>query len=194
MRAATGTVRSESCTTRAPRDEPDPVVETVRSLLAHLGVPAREIQTVDVRTAAETFRRLTAGYGTDPRDVVGDALFDEAGGEAVVVRDIPFTSLCRHGLVPFGGRAHVAYLPGTAVVGLSKLARLVDLFAHRLQTPDRLAADVANAVQTSLGAEGVGVRIEAGPCGVDRGETVVTQAFLGAFRLPLWRTRLVGLL
>ena len=194
MRAALGTIRSRAETDLETRAEPDPVVETVRLLLAHLGVPAREIQAVDVRGAAETLRRLTDGYGTDPRDIVGDALFDEAGAEAVVVRDIPFTSLCRHGLVPFRGRAHVAYLPGTAVVGLSKLARLVDLVAHRLQTPDRLAADVANAVQTSLGAEGVGVRIEAGPCGADRGETVVTQAFLGAFRLPLWRTRLAGML
>lgn len=187
-------VRSEADTTREARDEPDPVVETLRSLLAHIGVPAPEIQTLDVRGAAETLRRLTRGYGTDPRDLVGDARFAEARGEAVVVRDIPFTSLDRHELVPFGGRAHVAYLRGTSVVGLPKLAGLVELFAHRLQTPESLAADVAEAVQQSFGAEGVGVRIEAERCGVGRGETVVTQAFLGAFRLPLWRTRLAAML
>lgn len=174
--------------------EPDPVAEVVLSLLAGLGVPAAEVRAVDADRAARTLRSLTRGYGAEPRDVVGDALFDEAGGEAVVVRDIPFTSLCRHELVPFRGRAHVAYLPGSAVVGLSKLARLVDLFAHRLQTPDRLAAELADAVLTSLGAEGVGVRIDAGPCGTDRGETVVAYAFLGAFRLPLWRARLAGML
>ncbi len=134
VRAVSGTVRSEADTPRESRDEPDPVVEALPALLACIGAPARETQAVDVRGAAETFRRLTSGYGTDPRDLIGDAGFAEARGEAVVVRDIPFTSLCRHELVPFGGRAHVAYLLGPLVVGFPKLAGLVELVAHRLQS------------------------------------------------------------
>ncbi len=99
--------------------------------------------------------------------------------------------MCREHLVPFYGRAHVAYLPGEAVVGLSKLARLVDLFAHRLQTPSRLADDVARAVQDGLEAKGVAVRgIEARELCPGGSGTVTSSAYLGDFRLPLWRGRL----
>lgn len=98
--------------------------------------------------------------------------------------------MCREHLVPFYGRAHVAYLPGEAVVGLSKLARLVDLFAHRLQTPSRLADDVARGVQDGLEAKGVAVRIEARELCPGGSGTVTSSAYLGDFRLPLWRGRL----
>lgn len=136
-------------------------------------------------------RRLLLALGV--AEVVGDALFDDAGAGPVVVRDIPFVSLGRHDLLPFGGRAHLAYLPGERVVGLSKLARLVDLFAHRLQTVERLATEVAGSIECQLAARGVWVRIEARGGEATRGRTVVAQAVRGEFASAEWRRRLAGL-
>lgn len=135
---------------------------------------------------ADTLSRLTAGYRQSPRDVVGDALFAEKATEPVLVRDIPFTSLCQHHLMPFQGRAHVAYLPGGLVVGLSKLARVVDLFAARLQTQTALTSQVAHGLQSVLDARGVGVWMEARHTCPGSAGTVHTRCVLGDLRLPIW--------
>lgn len=178
------------------RESPQPAlgdrsdVDLLRRLLAELGVPADALDDRRLRGAVDALRQLTGGYRGRPIDVVGDAMFDEAGDEPVMVRDIPFVSMCREHCLPFHGRAHVAYLPGEAVVGLSKLARLVDLFAHRLQTPSSLADEVARAVMETLGARGVAVRVEARQVCPGVSGTITSNAYLGAFRLPLWRGRL----
>lgn len=166
----------------------------LRHLLTELGVPEDTLDDRRLASAVDALRHATQGYGGRPEDVIGNAMFDEAGEEPVLVRDIAFVSMCREHFLPFHGCAHVAYLPGEAVVGLSKLARLVDLFAHRLQTPTRLADEVAAAVMSGLGARGVVVRIEARETCPGASGTVTSNAYLGAFRLPLWRGRLEGLL
>jgi len=110
---------------------------------------------------AKSLLALTSGYGGSPAAVVGDALFTVDARELVLVRDIDVFSLCEHHMLPFFGRAHVGYLPAGRVVGLSKLARLVDLFAKRLQVQERLTQQIADAVQEATGARGVAVVIEA---------------------------------
>lgn len=155
-------------------------------------MPDRDVEERRLVSAAGALRHFTQGYRERPEDVIGDALFDEAGDDPVIVRDIPFVSMCGEHLLPFRGRAHVAYLPGGAVVGLSKLARLVDLFAHRLQTPSRLADGVARAVHDGLQAKGVAVHIEAIQVCPGVSGTITSSAYLGDFRLPLWRGRLEG--
>lgn len=181
---------------RGPPDGPGRPVEheraadLLRELLAELGVPDDTLDDRRLEGAVDALRHLMRGYGGRPGDVIGDAMFDEAGDEPVIVRDIPFVSMCREHVLPFHGQAHVAYLPGEAVVGLSKLARLVDLFAHRLQTPTSLADEVAEAVMEGLGARGVAVRIEARQVCPGVSGTITSNAYLGAFRLPLWRGRL----
>src|SRR5215208_6900904 len=117
-----------------------------------------------LRTPARVARSLsflTSGYKQDPREVVGSALFDAEYDEMVVVRDVELYSLCEHHLLPFFGRAHIAYLPGDKIVGLSKVARLVEVFARRLQVQERLTTEVANAINDILKPKGVGVVVEA---------------------------------
>lgn len=164
----------------------------LRDMLEELGVPERDLDERRLISAANALRHLTQGYDRRPEEIIGDALFDEAGDEPVIVRDIPFVSLCGEHLLPFHGHAHVAYLPGTSVVGLSKLARLVDLYAHRLQTPSRLADNVAQAVLEGLDAKGVAVRIEARQVCPGVSGTVMSQVYLGAFKEPSWWRRLEG--
>src|SRR5204863_7386575 len=103
----------------------------------------------------------TAGCSKDPRAVVGGAAFEHEADEMIVVRDIELYSLCEHHLLPFFGKAHVAYLPEGKILGLSKLARLVDCFARRLQVQERLTMQIANAVMDILQPDGVGVVVEA---------------------------------
>ena len=169
------------------------VTELLRSVLVQLGVPGSALDERRLRSAAQALRHLTQGYGRRPEEIIGDALFDEAGGEPVVVRDIPFLSMCDEHLIPFHGHAHVAYLPGRRVVGLSKLARLVDLYAYRLQSPTRLADDIARAVLDGLAAKGVAIRIHARLGCPGTSGTVMSRADLGAFKAPSWRPWLEGL-
>ncbi len=167
--------------------------DLLRRLLEDLGVPDRDLDGRRLESAADALGHFTRGYRERPEDVIGDALFDEAGDEPVIVRDIPFVSMCREHFLPFRGHAHVAYLPGEAVIGLSKLARLVDLFAHRLQTPSRLADEVARAVHDGLEAKGAAVRVDADQLCPGVSGTITSTAYLGDFRLPLWRERLGGI-
>ena len=131
---------------------------------------------------------LTRGYTMSLDDVVGDGVFDEKHDNMVMVRDIEMYSLCEHHLLPFFGRAHVAYIPNGRIVGLSKLPRIVDMFASRLQVQERLTSDIATAVCDVLKPRGVGVVIEAYHlCMMMRGvekqhSGAVTSTMLGAFR------------
>jgi len=131
---------------------------------------------------------LTEGYRTDPNDVVGDALFEVEYDDMVLVRDIELYSLCEHHLLPFFGRAHIAYIPRGRVVGLSKIPRLVDVFARRLQVQERLTREIAECIQELLDPVGVGVVIEASHlCMMMRGvekqqSTTRTRTLLGQLR------------
>ena len=131
---------------------------------------------------------LTAGYAMDPRDVLNDALFVEDYDEMVVVKDIDFFSLCEHHLIPFFGKAHIAYMPKRRIVGLSKIPRLVDMYSRRLQVQERLTTQIANTLNETLQPRGVAVVLEGiHLCMLMRGvekqnSKAVTSAMLGAFR------------
>jgi GTP cyclohydrolase I len=135
-----------------------------------------------------SMRFLTRGYDQTVEEVLGDAIFEEAHEDMILVRDIELYSLCEHHLLPFFGRAHVAYIPHGRILGLSKTARLVDMFARRLQVQERLTDQIADALMTALAPRGVGVVIEAQHfCmmmrGVEKqGSRTVTSAVRGTFR------------
>ena len=137
---------------------------------------------------ARALRELTRGYEQDPAEVLQSALFDVTYDEMVIVKDIEVFSLCEHHMLPFYGKLHVAYIPRKKVIGLSKTARLVDIFARRLQIQERLTQQVAETIQNAIDPEGVGVICEAQHlCIMMRGvekqhSSTITSAMLGAFR------------
>jgi GTP cyclohydrolase I len=138
--------------------------------------------------AAKAFQFLTRGYNQTLEEVVNDALFPSDSEEMIIVKDIELYSLCEHHLLPFIGKAHVAYIPTGKVVGLSKVARIVDMFARRLQIQEQLTVQIAQCIQDITGASGVGVIIEAKHmCMMMRGvekqnSSMKTSAMLGSFR------------
>ena len=140
------------------------------------------------KRVAESMSFLTSGYETDPATVLNDALFEATSDEMVIVKDIDFYSLCEHHLLPFFGKCHIAYLPRKKVIGLSKLPRLVDVFARRLQIQERMTFEIAQVVKKLINAQGVGVVIEAQHlCMMMRGvqkqnSYAVTSSLLGSFR------------
>ncbi len=161
----------------------------ITDLLKELGEdPRREglLKTPD--RVAEAFRTLTSGYRQRISDILNDAVFSEAYDEMVVVKEIEVYSLCEHHLLPFLGKAHVAYIPAGRIIGLSKIPRLVDMFARRLQVQERLTTQVAEALQAALRPAGVAVVIEAYHlCMMMRGvekqnSQAITSCMLGAFR------------
>ena len=167
--------------------------EAVRTLLRWAGEdPAREGLLDTPKRVVEAYRDWFSGYGLDPAEYLRRT-FEEVAGydEMIVLRDIEFESFCEHHMAPIIGRAHVGYLPTDKVVGISKLARLVDMYARRLQIQERLTEQIAQAVMDSIGAQGVGVMIEARHLcmmmrGVEKQNTVaVTSSMLGAFRSQL---------
>jgi GTP cyclohydrolase I len=161
----------------------------VRSILVQLGEdPAREgLRNTPARVAA-SLRWLTRGYQMAVEDVIGDAVFEEKHENMILVRDIEIYSLCEHHMLPFFGRAHVAYLPDGRIVGLSKIPRVVEVFARRLQVQERLTDQIADALCQVLKPLGVGVVIEAYHlCMMMRGvekqnSKTVTSALRGSFR------------
>lgn len=151
--------------------------------------------------AAKAMQFLTRGYGQTVDEIVNGALFPSDSSEMVVVRDIELYSLCEHHLLPFIGKAHVAYIPSGKVLGLSKVARIVDMFARRLQIQEQLTMEIANTVEEVTGALGVGVIIEAKHmCMMMRGvekqnSLMTTSAMLGTFRSnPSTRTEFLSLI
>ena len=173
-----------------PAPEHDAEFEAiVRRELELLGEdPEREGLRRTPQRVANSLTWLTRGYDMDVRDVVGSAVFNETHSSMVMVRDIELYSLCEHHMLPFFGRAHIAYIPDGKIVGLSKLPRIVEMFARRLQVQERLTEQIAQAVQDVLEPKGVGVVIEAMHlCMMMRGvqkqnSQTVTSAVRGIFR------------
>ncbi|MBN2449009.1 MAG: GTP cyclohydrolase I FolE [Lentisphaeria bacterium] len=162
--------------------------DVIRRLLVEIGEdPDREGLAKTPARVAESYRFLTSGYAQDPAAIVGDAVFSEECNHMIIVRDIEVFSLCEHHMLPFFGRCHIGYIPKGRVFGVSKLARLVDCFARRLQLQERLTQQIARTVKDSIDAEGVGVIIEARHlCMMMRGvqkqnSRMVTSAVLGSF-------------
>ena len=176
--------------TTQPKPVPvDPIAALTRDLLSELGEdPDRETLLRTPARVAESLRFLTQGYGVDVRDVIRDAVYAEPYEEMVLVRDVEVYSLCEHHMLPFYGRAHIAYMPRGRIVGLSKLPRIVDVFARRLQVQERLTTQIAEALDEALHPYGVAVVIEAFHlCMMMRGvqkqnSQTVTSALTGVFR------------
>ena len=142
--------------------EEDPIGPLVQQLLKEVGEdPTREGLEQTPGRVAKALRFFTRGYQEDPREVLGEALFEVSYDEMVLVKDIEFYSLCEHHMLPFFGRAHVAYIPNGKVLGLSKIARLVEIFARRLQVQERLTVEVAETIDKELNPRGVAVVVEA---------------------------------
>ena len=186
----------------APADDPqDHLASLVRRQLELLGEdPDREGLMKTPERVAKSLAWLTRGNDVDPRDAIGDALFEEAHDSMVMVRDIELYSLCEHHMLPFFGKAHIAYIPNGRIVGLSKLPRLVEVFSRRLQVQERLTEQIAQAIEDVLQPSGVGVVIEAVHlCMMMRGvETqnsrTITSALRGKFRdCPMTRNEFLDL-
>jgi GTP cyclohydrolase I len=172
-----------------PEPQLEPFAEKVREMLAALGEnPGREGLLKTPERVEKSLRFLTQGYAMTVEEVIGDAVFEEAHQSMIMVRDIELYSLCEHHLLPFFGRAHVAYIPDGKILGLSKVARIVDVFARRLQVQERLTDQIADAIMNVLKPTGVGVVIEAAHfCMMMRGvekqnSRTVTSALRGIFR------------
>ncbi len=175
-------------TRRDPVNIPD-LAGHIRQTLAALGEdPKREGLTSTPERAAKALAFLTQGYETRLEDVVRNALFTTANDEMVILKDIELFSLCEHHMLPFFGRVHIGYLPDGKVIGVSKLARIVDLFARRLQIQEQLTQEIAQAVLDVTGARGVGVLVEARHLcmmmrGVEKQNSIMkTSMMLGLFR------------
>ena len=165
------------------------IEKLVEQLLKELGEDVgREGLVKTPERVANSLRFLTSGYSKKVEDVLNDALFVEDYDEMVIVKDIDFFSLCEHHAIPFLGKAHVAYVPGRKIVGLSKIPRLVEMFSRRFQVQERLTVQIANALNDALQPRGVAVVLEAVHlCMVMRGvekqtSKAVTSAMLGGFR------------
>jgi len=172
----------------------------VRQVLSNIGEnPDREglLKTPD--RVARMYDELTAGYHTDPVKLINGALFDVDYDEMVVVKDIDFYSMCEHHMLPFFGRAHIAYIPNGKVVGLSKIPRIVEMFARRLQVQERMTRQIADFIQEVLHPKGVAVVLEGSHmCSMMRGvkkanATMTTSTMLGCFREdPKTRAEFMG--
>jgi len=174
----------------APRPSREAAEEAVRTLIAYAGDDATREGVLDTpKRVIDAYEEIYEGYRESPAEAL-DRTFSETGGydDFVLVKDIQFNSHCEHHMMPFYGKAHVAYMPTDRVVGLSKLARLVDVYAHRLQTQEHMTSQIATAIEEVLQPRGVAVMIEAEHMcmsirGVHKlGALTVTTHFSGAFR------------
>jgi GTP cyclohydrolase I len=176
------------------------IAEKYRAVLQELGEdPAREGLLKTPERAAKALQFLTHGYGLEPAEILRSAMFREEYQQMVIVRDIEVYSLCEHHMLPFFGKAHVAYIPNGYIVGLSKIPRVVDAFARRLQVQERLTVDIRNCIEETLRPIGVAVVIEAQHlCMVMRGiqkqhSIATTSAFTGEFNTEKTRAEFMRL-
>lgn len=177
------------------------IAQHVVELLQHLGEDAQRegLQRTPERVG-KAMQFLTQGYQQNPEAILRSALFEEDYRQMVVVKDIPFYSLCEHHLLPFFGKAHVAYIPNGKITGLSKVARVVDVFARRLQVQERMTTQIKECIQNTLNPLGVMVVIEAEHLcmqmrGVQKpGAVTTTSDFTGAFNRPETREEFMNLI
>jgi GTP cyclohydrolase IA len=172
-----------------PEGKEQEIAPLIEQILSHLGEePKRDGLLRTPRRVDQALRFLTSGYQMDVQKILNGALYEVKYDEMVIVRDIEFFSLCEHHMLPFFGKVHVAYLPQKKVIGLSKIPRIVDMFARRLQIQERLTQEVAHTIQEAVQPLGVGVICEARHfCMMMRGvekqhSGAMTSAMLGAFR------------
>lgn len=165
------------------------VEELVRELLLQMGEdPEREGLQRTPRRVAESYEYLTSGYKADTKELINEAVFSHEADQMIIARNLDVYSLCEHHLLPFFGRCHVGYIPDGKVIGVSKIARLVDMYARRLQIQERLTEQIAHAINDAIEPRGVGVTIEARHLcmamrGVEKTDSLmVTSSVLGSFR------------
>jgi len=170
----------------------EPMENEIRQILQTIGEdPEREGLIKTPARVSRSLQFLTRGYHQNLKDVVNGALFTAESDDMVIVRDIEFFSLCEHHMLPFFGKCHVGYIPKQKILGVSKVARIVDMFARRLQIQERMAKQISQAIMEILDAEGVGVVIEAQHLcmqmrGVEKQHSIMTSsAMLGSFRREL---------
>jgi GTP cyclohydrolase I len=181
--------RSERTTTEPVSLTSASFEELTRELLVRLGEdPTREGLVRTPERMAKALQFITKGYQEDPKTVLNDALFTVNYDEMVIVKDVEMFSLCEHHVLPFYGKVHVAYIPNGKVIGLSKVPRLIDVFARRLQVQERLTTQIAETIMEAIHPQGVGVVVEARHlCMMMRGvekqhSAAVTSSMLGQFR------------
>ena len=174
--------------------------EIYRELLTRLGEdPTRDGLRATPGRVEKSMAYLTKGYQEDPNKILHGALFEVDYDEMVIVKDVEMFSLCEHHMLPFFGKVHVAYIPNGKVIGLSKIARLVEVFARRLQVQERMTRQIADAIQDAIAPQGVGVVIEARHlCMMMRGiekqnSSTVTSAMVGCFRQKETRAEFLAL-
>lgn len=183
------------------REGLDELAEHYKSIIELLGEDAQRegLQKTPLRVA-KAMHILTRGYSQDPHKVLTDALFEEKYNQMVIVKDIDFFSMCEHHMLPFYGKAHVAYIPNGYITGLSKIARVVDIFSHRLQVQERMTQQIKDCIQETLHPLGVMVVIEAKHMcmqmrGVEKQNSITTTSdFSGAFRQAKTREEFMKLL
>ena len=183
------------------RDGLDELAAHYKEILTLLGEdPAREGLEKTPMRVAKAMQVLTRGYTQDPHKVLTDALFEEKYNQMVIVKDIDFFSMCEHHILPFYGKAHVAYIPNGKITGLSKIARVVDIFSHRLQVQERLTEQVMECINDTLKPQGVMVVIEAKHMcmqmrGVEKQNSITTtSAYSGVFESSKTRNEFMNLL
>ena len=164
----------------------------IRNILAEIGEdPAREGLLKTPERVEKSLKFLTRGYGQTLEEIVNGALFEAESDDMVIVRDIEFFSMCEHHMLPFFGKCHVGYIPKKKILGVSKIARIVEMFSRRLQVQERLTKEISHAVSDILDAEGVGVVMEAQHLcmkmrGVEKQNSIMTtSSMLGSFRREL---------
>ncbi len=179
----------------------DDVKERYKNILKDLGEDADRNGLLDTpERAAKAMQFLTQGYHQDPEEILKSAMFEESYNEMVIVKDIELYSLCEHHILPFFGKAHVAYIPNGRIVGLSKIPRIVDVFSRRLQVQERLTEQILECIDNTLKPQGVAVVIEAAHmCMMMRGvqkqnSVTTTSGFRGAFKQMETRTEFLKLI
>lgn len=179
----------ETIPSKYPEMDKKKIASSVEKILTAIGEdPEREGLIKTPSRVANAYEEILSGYTTDPEKLINNALFSVEYNAMVVVKDIEFFSMCEHHMLPFFGKAHVAYLPRKKVIGLSKIPRIVDMFAHRLQVQERMTQQIAEFIENAINPLGVGIVVEAQHlCMMMRGikkeqASMTTSSMLGGFR------------